>query len=207
MIHSITYPRSGKLLLTRLLCSVEAGYLMNVPNDIPTIQKWELANFPKNHDYGKKTRRDSKKTYIIQIRNPVRAMASNYKLLLDHNTKEKHVRPDPHFFKEWATHDMRGAEHWRHIAKEWGKPHPSTLFVSYEDLVEDPVMVLRDIANLMGETLDVDIALKVVECVRPRGSMEKMKWFDLKVMRGIEYLFRDEMRILGLPSFEDPGSF
>ena len=195
MIHrtqGISFPRSGHAIVWHAL-----HQYFNLPMSTygSVLEKPDYI-WAKQHDFRGDFPKIDWLPHVIQYRNPVRSIVSNYYLHANHTKRD-----DP---KLWHNFVKNQTDGWRRFAGKWLidngiKRH---LLVPYEQLVARPLETLRQIIGFMTDE-PVDDTRILFQGIEPRNNIEKFKYFDERIFARIESDLRAEMTALSLPSYRD----
>ena len=213
--ESISYPRSGHGALYHTLKRYfgdQFNYCAPLPQPnhcgcdsvLCTNVK---THFSKNHDFdvykngGIEIKPEQQ--YLIQFRNPVRSIVSNYYLYLAKN-------PHKASKEEWVAFAHKGIVYWNKLIDKWviESQHQSKLLMScpYEQFVTHPRHTVSQIITFMtDEEPDVKQLQQAITQVniRPLNRIVTFPFFDKGFFREIEELAEPRLEMLALPSFKD----
>jgi len=171
--------------------------------------------YAKNHDFGLLNQNVSDENglraspiipterYFIQYRNPVAAIASDFKL---------YIRREPNRDRRavWQDFALRQVSYWNRFVDKWVLNFPSDavppLYCSYEALIADPQERVREIlAFLSDNPLDEERLKTIMQKVPivPRNSLSRFKFNDPIFFKELESAASPRLDILGLPFFEE----
>jgi len=212
--QGVSYPRSGHAAVYQIAWHYfgDAFIYCDTNNkeqcgceSVPCVNP--NRTFAKNHDFGLYNAAGMpiipSEHYLIQFRSPVRSIVSNYYLF-------RYRRLLRHRKSEWQRFALNSIAYWNRFVDKWVLDFPSKadppLFCSYESLVLDPEVRIREIlAYLSDGPLDEDAvcqALKVEPIVQS-NSISEFKYYDAGFFREIEELTSGRLAKLGLPSFDE----
>ena len=172
---------------------------------VPCINKDN--NFSKNHDFDVLLKRgitiEKGRRYLIQYRNPVRSIASNYYLHCQNY-------PDYNSLSGWKKFSIREIKYWKAFVSKWVIEMPGTgagfIIIPYDKLMTDPVeMSLRALQFSYSEPIYLRLmfhAIKVVD-PSPKNSLANFPHYDENYFYHLESLVKTEMDALGLSSFKN----
>jgi hypothetical protein len=188
--QGISFPRSGHAVVWHALHHYfnkpmnTYGSVLETPDYIWAKQHDFQGDFPKIHWL----------PHVIQYRNPVRSIVSNYHLHANH-TKQDNAE----HWQRFVDNQIKG---WRRFADKWliNNNIHKHLLVPYEQLVAHPLETLRQIfAFVTDEPID-DSRIRILG-IQPRNSLDNFKYYDEGVFSRIESELHVEMTILSLPSY------
>lgn len=153
MIHrtkNICFPRSGHHALSNVLLRYfgdEMQYCEFYLEPAKRINDCPATNFEKNHDFELAIQFRPEFRYLVQIRNPINALAS-WKTMLE-RTEGK---PLPH---DWLVLKL---DFWSAFAKKWVLQPigPPRLVVTYERLLQYPFEVCTQVIQFLTGVQNVD---------------------------------------------------
>ena len=214
--ESISYPRSGhgplynsmrRYFGDRLVyCDAEHLEGLNCGcRKVPCINP--RNNFSKNHDWGLKIGKGLEiragQRYLVQYRNPVCSIASDYNL---------HVQQVPNSSgrEQWYEFAREAIAYWNKFIDKWvidlcNRDNPQ-LICSYEKLVQDPIGTVTSVVDFITDEPVDDEALRrevLHERIQPQNRIAKFRHFDTGFLREIETIAGERMTTLGIPSFEN----
>ncbi len=153
--ESICYPRSGHQMVLDVLQAYFGERLVYCEvylNPDHQIDLDPATNYQKNHDFDGATRVQDDRKYLVQIRNPIDAIASRWAM---ERRAETEIGNRP-----WQINAAEWAEYWAHFFTKWVvRPVPNRLVVRYEELLDYPIDVLSNIIQFVQVEPHTDIAL------------------------------------------------
>lgn len=173
-IYLISYPRSGSTLL-RTYFSVLQGrpQLSAYPGDVVVPEVGSLTDalddvrLVKSHHFHPVYRR-----IVYLIRDGRNAMISHLYLQFLHGG---HDFSRPHELLAGLEQLDREGHFWGdHVAQALA--HPDACFVRYEDLVAEPVTVLREVTAFAGRSVPEDALAACVRLVRASEAYRRTAW-------------------------------
>ena len=212
--ESISYPRSGHGTLHNTLkyyFGQRLNYCAGMPEancgctSVPCTNP--ETNFSKNHDFdvckGRGIGIRSEQRYLIQYRNPVRSIVSNYYLYLSSRSNEDSL-------KQWYFFAQAGIVYWNRFIDKWLLDSQSKadklMACPYEKLVENPTRSINDVIKFMtNDDANPKYLRKAIKKVniRPLNRYFNFHHFDPGFFREIEAGVSPRLELLGIPSFED----
>lgn len=155
-VANVSWPRSGHHLLMRLLSAYfgpRFGYCeYHGPRETPEIpccgafpcRKRGLISMSKNHDFDLSSPVPTGCAIIVQWREPLAAIQSEFELALRAGQEDTAAS-----FAAFA--EKRASAYRRFMAKWLEAPIENRLAVEYDELVADPRSILADALTLWGE--------------------------------------------------------
>jgi hypothetical protein len=201
-IRCITFPRSGHWLLEQCLRDYfgEDFYYCEFYhhcNEIPCTDS--KTNFQKNHDLDQQAINSPTYNYVIQYRYPTSALVSFYTLAVKEGWKAVVYEDNK---KEWMRFAEEKIKFWRSFVQKWviNNDNPNTVFVKYEDLINNPRFKLKEVISFMKPSKKVDLEL-VDDIVRKRNikfrnDVKEFKYYDPYFFADIEQRANEELLIL-----------
>jgi hypothetical protein len=108
------------------------------------------TNFQKSHDFGSQVEYRPDRFYLVQTRQPLPAIISNYKLVV----KLKHRQES--FFR-WRRFFRKSLNEWVRFQRKWVCPDHSNVFVlRYEELTAHPQQLIRDVLAFLNPRHRID---------------------------------------------------
>lgn len=173
------------------------------------------TNYQKNHDFKLNVKVDSQFHYLVQIRNPIQAIASWYTAELKHRHKNRigegdlkrgiklNVLKDSYIF--WRFFLAKSMIYWRRFAKKWilNPPVAPNILVRYEDLVDNPVEVLLGASRFINNDEDFELFL-IEEVVMEQNiaktrDISEFKYYDRDLFWRIENSLTEYYKNIGIP--------
>jgi hypothetical protein len=211
--QGVSFPRSGHAIAYHLgkryfkelfvYCDADGDRFCGCGN-VPCVNP--ARTFAKNHDFG--LRRSpgvpvlSNERYLIQYRNPVHSICSNYQLYL-----KKH--PEACTLAGWQKFALRDIYYWNHFIDKWVLDMPVTdtppLYCTYEELMSRPVETAERILSFMSAgSLDEERFEKVMSTldITPRNSLDGFQFHDPGFFREIEAVAVRRLNELNLPTWD-----
>lgn len=167
-ILHVSFPRSGNGFLRMLLVKILKDELVHFDpymkklkgSDVGDSTNIREANFIKTHDFHLRGTRELKmqfpgdRKYLVQIRHPLPAIVSFYEFSLA--TDE--IKDDSR--ENWVGFLESRLEYWKRFVALWVEgASDDRLIVRYEELVENPLPVLRDVVPFISPGKEVDISV------------------------------------------------
>jgi len=199
----VTFPRSGHHLTVRLLARyfsrkldiLQSGYelpgfLVAGPfvwceyyrhcGQVGCADPRTVAQ--KNHDFALDLVLPDGWLAVVQYRNPIPAIASHYRLLLEQgDARESRLA--------WRWRLRRDLRYYRRFVEKWllGRDAKDTFWLEYGDLMTQPEACLGALVRFLGDDEVVDDAWirRVVkaEKVQPRSSLREFLYYDQETFR------------------------
>jgi len=165
------------------------------------------TNFTKNHDFGLYqgggVEIRPKRQYLIQFRNPVRSIISNYHLFL-----EQH--PSKNSRKEWYFYAHQWLVFWNRLIDKWAldveQQITTRMMLSYEHLVQHPANAIGQVITFMtGDEARLEHLQHAIAQVdlKPRNRYADFPYLDRGFIYKLEELAGPRLALLNLPSFAD----
>lgn len=163
------------------------------------------TNYAKSHDFGLKhdlgLRIRSDYLYLVQYRNPVRSLASNYHVHVNNHPKQTEQ-------VHWERYALEQIELWNQFVDKWlilNRRWQTTLTCPYEQLIGHPAETVTRIIRFMS-TAPVslparDRALERVN-LRPKRNLEKFDYYDERFFDELERLASPRIAVLNLPTYK-----
>lgn len=200
--QGVSYPRSGRGLLHDVVYTYyDQAELVFPPEIIYGYGEVSSAyNWAKHHDFDLSLPVRNDIQYLIQVRNPARAIVSNH-LLWCRNTSRV---PSAENFREWYKPQVRL---WVALAQKWALSKiEKRLIVKYEDMVLYPLETFTKVLEFISDDeVDADKLSQAIEAfnVKPREHMERGLFpANQSCLDDIEKQAKHVMRKLGLPSYK-----
>ncbi|MDP7129984.1 MAG: hypothetical protein QF437_05820 [Planctomycetota bacterium] len=165
------------------------------------------TTFGKNHDFalrkstGVILRKDV--DYLIQYRNPVHSITSNFQLYL-----KRH--PEALSEEGWKKFAYRDIYYWNHFIDKWVLDYPDNaippFYLTYEELVGSPIDKAREIIAFMSDgDVDDEQFDKVMSKfkIEARGALSSFQYVDHGFFDEIERRTSQRLAELNLPSWRD----
>jgi hypothetical protein len=195
MIHrtqGISFPRSGHAIVWHAL----RNYFDQPMSKYGAVLEKPEYIWAKQHDFQGDFPKIIWLPHVIQYRNPVRSIVSNYYLYANHTKQDT--------AEHWRDFVKKQVDGWRRFANKWliNNGIERSLLVPYEQLVARPLETLRQIFQFMTDE-PIDGSRIQFQTIKPRNNIEKFKYFDERVFARIESELRAEMDYLFLPSYRD----
>lgn len=229
--QGISFPRSGHGALYHFLRNYFGQELVYCDPEVPRGHADDTGSlcgcgqvpcenpantFAKNHDFGLLRRTTSLPIhsdwrYLIQFRNPVRAIVSDFFLHLKNEPRDNHL-------KRWRSFAFEKIGYWNRFIDKWvlhRKPagirrlfrKPATfLDVPYRELVGNPQEACRIVINyLTPEPIDEERFQRALDQVqlRPLDRFVGFQFFDPGFFAEIESRTEGRMAQANIPSFAD----
>ncbi|MDX1734621.1 MAG: sulfotransferase domain-containing protein [Halioglobus sp.] len=203
--HAIAFQLSTRYFGDELVYCDSMGARFCGCRQVPCVNP--ARNFAKHHDFGLRKSTGSPvlkdEAYLIQYRNPVHCICSNYQLYL-----KKH----PHELSEkgWRKFACREAYYWNHFIDKWVLDFPANarppLYVTYEELLGDPLLKAREILAFMSSgNIDeerFDTVMSKIK-IESRGSLSAFQYPDHGFFDEIEQMTAQRLAGLSLPRWND----
>lgn len=144
----ITFPRSGHHLLHDLLARYfregELRYCEMYKQPRLRLDVEPRTNFQKNHDLQLATPIRSDRRYVVQVRYPVDAIISWYKMACAETLQDSPLN--------WTSYALQAASFWLRFYRKWVLNEvPERLVVNYSDVLANPHAALRDVVMFLGD--------------------------------------------------------
>lgn len=205
LAYGASYPRSGKLLLTKALISHAKNKVIDEVSE--EFYLWERAQFPKEHDYSREVVFHEGSKYIVQIRNPIRSLVSNFLVSQGQLKLGQKVDSTMVELLRWVEESEAGASQWKFFFDKWViKENSNTYLLKYEDLILDFERAICPVLDFVGIVPNNRIIKEMSFLVVPRQSLEKIEWIDLEPLKEIEEQFLTRMEHVDIPRFDDEQS-
>lgn len=211
--ETISYPRSGHGALRNILSRYygnEFHYCAPPPihncgcDKVPCTNR--NSNYSKNHDFGlydgKGIKIQPKQQYLIQFRNPIRSITSNYYLYIKHS-------PDQASLQGWYTFAQQEITYWNKLMDKWvfDSPYPeNSIMCGYEAFISSPFKSVNDVVKFMSDEPINTYRLKraiAIENIKPRDKLLNFDYFDNTFFQEIEAQTDFRLKSLGIPSYQD----
>ncbi len=163
--------------------------------------------FAKNHDFGLRTSPGvpilAAEHYLVQYRNPVRSIVSNYYL---------YIKNHPHECEraDWESFALREVFYWNKFIDKWVLDYPedaaAPLYCTYESLIAEPEARLREILTFLSDgPLDDRAAARIIgeRPIAPRNNLAAFKFHDPVFFDELEAAASQRLAELDLPSWDD----
>jgi len=147
-----TFPRSGNTYMIYCLghyFSKQRLHFTDIhrPGSLP-FDKDPDCVLLKTHDFDLKFSPQPQWKYLVQIRDPLEALASWNQLNIEEGHPAKHI-------DEWWRKQM---QFYADFVKKWIlQPMPNRLVVPFAELMADPVAVLSDVITFLNVDATVDL--------------------------------------------------
>ncbi len=164
------------------------------------------TNLAKNHDFGLLDGRTDlvfhpEVRYLVQVRSPVRAIASNFGLWL----RGEGVSPT---VERWQVFARQQIDYWNAFVDKWVLRFPGDarrhLVVAYHELVQEPArMAARVVEFATGRPAPPDLVRQELARapIRARGSLARFPFFDEQEFDALEAQAGERLRAMALPSW------
>jgi hypothetical protein len=213
-VQGVSYPRSGHSIVYQVATRYfgEAFVYCDTNNrrycgceSVPCVNP--QRTFAKNHDFGVQHEAGvpilPAERYLIQYRNPVCSITSNYYLY-------RFRKPWLHTKGAWKHFAIDSIDYWNRFVDKWVLDFPADanppFFCSYESLISDPEVRMREILSYMSaEPLEEDAVRQVLsrKPIINRNNMAKFPYYDAGFFREMEALTAGRIARLGLPAFDE----
>lgn len=213
-VQGVSFPRSGHAIVYHAVRRYFGPELVYCDTNnsrrcgcesVPCINPGRT--FAKNHDFGLKrgegTPIIATERYLIQYRNPVRSIVSNFHVHLKNN-------PEKSSQVDWENFAYRQILYWNRFVDKWVLDYPARantpLYCAYETLVASPAEILTTILEYFSDgPLNLELAKRVIEerNVKPRSNLEKFEFFDANLFNELEEATVGRMATLSLPSWNE----
>jgi hypothetical protein len=212
--QGVSYPRSGHGIVFRIARRYfgEAFVYCDTNNvdhcgceSVPCINP--KRTFAKNHDFSLRSSGGvpviPSERYLIQFRNPVRAIASDYYIFRSEKLLNRRK-------SEWRRFALDSINYWNRFVDKWILKFPPEaalpFYCSYESLLSDPHVRIREILSFLGEDPleddEISRILKIIPIVN-KDSISKFRYYDKGFFREIEARTAGRLERLRLPSFDE----
>lgn len=212
--QGVSYPRSGHEVVYRIARRYfgEAFIYCDTNNvdrcgceTVPCINP--KRTFAKNHDFGLRHSDGvpviPSEHYLIQFRNPVRSIASDYYLF-------RHAKFSRRKKSEWQRFALDSIEYWNRFVDKWVLNFPADanppFYCSFESLLSDPHVLIRDVLSFLSEgPLEEDAISQILEAIPivNKDRLAGFRYYDDGFFREIEARTSGRLARLGLPSFNE----
>jgi len=212
--QGVSFPRSGHAVAFHLAKRYFGDALIYCDTNntrfcgceaVPCINP--ARTFAKNHDFG--LRRSpgvpilAGERYLVQYRNPVHSICSNFSLYLN-----KH--PEEDTLAGWQKFAYRDIYYWNHFIDKWVIDFPvqgnQPLNCIYEELIANPRETSRDILAYMSagpiDEARFEHVMKGLN-ISARNALEDFKYFDRGFFRELEEAASQRLAQLELPAWDD----
>ncbi len=163
--------------------------------------------FSKNHDFDVLKDEGSiiipKQHYIVQYRNPIKSIISDYKIFLATN-------PNENAKKYWFPFAHNKMKYWMKFVDKWAIEIQSEdkyfLPISYEQLITSPEQTVSDVVHFITQQESDKVKLQKAITganLKPRNRSGGFQFYDKDFFLELESLAGDRLKKLSLPSFED----
>ncbi len=214
--ESVSFPRSGHAPLynsmkryfgDRLVyCDAQDTKGLNCGcRSVPCINP--RNNFSKSHDFGLRQGDGLEiragQCYLVQYRNPVRSIVSDYNLCVEQN---------PHMSgrDDWHVFAREAIAYWNKLIDKWviglGAVDNPQMILPYEKLVQDPIGSVTSVVEFItDEPIDNEALRREISeiGILPLNRLAEFRHFDTGLFREIEAIAGERMTKLAIPSFED----
>ena len=211
--EGVSYPRSGHSALYNILKVyfgsdfIYCGGLGkncgcgSVPCSNPNLL------FSKNHDFniygGEGSKIIPEQQYIVQYRNPVRSIISDFHLFLAAN-------PNANAEKDWFPFAHAKMNYWINFVDKWvmavSTKNKLFLPISYEKLITSPVQTITEVIHFLTHQEPDKVQLRrALEWtnLKPRNRYADFQFYDKDLFLELESMAGDRLNKLHIPSFED----
>lgn len=194
-VQGISFPRSGHEIVWHAM----RRYFQKPMCDYGSVLERDDYIWARNHDFDGDFPKVSGLRHVIQYRNPVRSITSNYHLHT-RNTQKDSV-------EHWRTFMERQIVAWRCFAQKWliDNGLQQYMLIPYERLVRRPHETLVELFSFMSDE-PIDEARVPSQGIEPRNSLDHFPYYDEEVFAYIEDQLAPEMVMLKIPSFDDEES-
>lgn len=217
--QGVSFPRSGHAVVYHIARRYFGDALVYCDADnkkdprmcgcgsVPCINP--KRTFAKNHDF---TLHRSPgvpilpaERYLIQYRNPVLSITSNFLVHLERS-------PEENSRAAWERFAFRDVFFWNRFIDKWVLDFPPELepplYCTYEALLADPGARVPEIIGFLSDgPLDHDRLGAVMEenPITPRRSLKEFAFYDPVFFRELEEVAALRLAELDLPSFDEAG--
>ena len=139
--------------------------------------------------------------HLIQYRNPVGSIASDYYLHLNNHPTHTDTVHWEKFALEQIQYWNRFVDKWLILSKQWA----GTLTCPYELLVGNPVDTVTKVISFMsGAPLSLCTRDRALERInfRPKGKLEQFEHYDELFFDELERITSRRIVILGIPTYK-----
>ncbi|MDB4348205.1 hypothetical protein OAN12_06720 [Halioglobus sp.] len=212
--QGVSLPRSGHAVSFQLgmryfgeemiYCDPEGTQFCSC-RSVPCIN--QERKFAKNHDFALRNSTGwavlKDENYLIQYRNPVHSICSNYQLYLKKNPQETSK-------KGWHKFAYREIYYWNHFVDKWVIDYPEDarppLYLTYEELLGSPLAKARQIIEFMSDgPIEEELFDNVMSKfeVKSQGSLAGFQHIDHGFFDEIEEMASQRLAVLALPGWRD----
>lgn len=198
MIHKVqgvSFPRSGHEIVWHAM----RKYFQQPMCDYGSVLDRPEYIWARNHDFDGDLPKIPSLHYVIQYRNPVRSITSNYHLHARNTQKDSEAH--------WHNFMNRQIVAWKDFAQKWLIENglEQVMMIPYERLVHRPHETLVALFRFMSDQ-PINEERVPSEGIRPRNSLEHFPYYDEQVFDYIEERLAPEMSALDIPSYTDESS-
>lgn len=169
----ICFPRSGHHMLQSILTKYfdgQIGYCeLYLDSPETRIENCPSTNFQKNHDFDLDTPIKDDRKYLVQIRDPIDALASRWEL----DTRTGML---PSSKEIYQVEMAKWAAYWSGFFAKWVIADvPSRLVVRYRDLLQHPVDSISHVIQFMRgrQNVDAEALQAAIEQFPPQPRRER----------------------------------
>jgi hypothetical protein len=207
-IQHVSFPRSGYYITVKCLRGILPGMIhrcefYNHCRQTPCTDP--KTNYQKNHDLHLRLKQVPQFHYIIQYRHPIESIASWYVMNLEH------ARPIKKLFlsmmdseKLFKIFFLQKINFWKRFVQKWiiGNRSNNTHFISYHELLKNPVDVLLQTAQFIHpfEQVSRSAVEKVVaeQNITIKHQLADFRYYDTVFFGEIEDSIEEYLRALNL---------
>lgn len=195
MIHKtqgVSFPRSGHAVVWHAI----RQYFDKPMCTYGSVLECQDYIWAKQHDHRGEFPKLAWLRHVIQYRNPVRSIVSNYYLHANHTGRDD--------LRHWHSFVNKQIKSWRRFADKWllNNGIERSLLIPYESLIKEPLPTLRAIFQFMSDEPIEDDRIHYHN-ILPQDNLSKFKYFDERVFAHIESELEQEIKALSLPSYRD----
>lgn len=111
---------------------------------------YSATNFQKCHDFDSSIQYQPGQFYLVQTRNPLPAIISNYKLVVKLKLRQESVFSWRRFFR-------KSLKEWVRFQRKWVYPnHPNVFVLRYDELTAQPQVIFREIISFLDPQHIID---------------------------------------------------
>lgn len=215
--QGISFPRSGHAPVFHLIQRYFGDSLVYCDPDnhagkfcacgtVPCVN--EYRNYAKFHDFELRTSKGidilPDERYLIQFRNPVHSIVSDYHL---HKTRNSHIS---HTRQHWEEFAVKQIFYWNKFVDKWAINFPNgdveNLQCIYEDLLAAPTEKSREILRFIGvgeiDEARMESILGELK-VEQQGNLRGFEFYDPLFFRSLEDRTNGRLPRLGVPDYAE----
>lgn len=212
--QGVSYPRSGHAPVYEIALRYfgEALVYCDTNNkkhcgceSVPCVNPGRT--YSKNHDFGLRKSVGvpiiPSEHYLIQYRNPVRSIVSNFYL-------HRKNHPDKAERADWEAFAHICISYWNRFVDKWVLDFPSgadpPFYCKYEALIADPEVRVREILSFLSDgPLDDEVVTRTLKQlpISPRNNLPGFEFYDPIFFKELEDVAAGRLARLELPSFTE----